>query len=354
MVRKRDDQAFCILPSKDLQADIDFYTRQLALHLHTVYPTSEPQCAELTGFGLSLLLDVNHRGDPGALVFKTEEGSRAPLRSPTGTEIRWEASRLMPTQTFDNHRIEICTLRNSPWAPGRAGTHTRELIPSRLGGGIVASHIRIPNGGPVADRVHYHTTGFQLVFCVQGWIKLIYEDQGQPVVLMPGDCVNQPPHIRHCVLDTSNGLEVIELSTPAEHVTAIDNEMVLPNDRVDSHRLYHGQRFCHYQHAKARWQAHRLPGFAASDAGVSVASGNTAGVNLLRAAGTTGNYRASHTAQVLFSFVLTGSVRINKQLMVAGDAFTLPPHDDYAIGDISSDASLLEVSLPGVFDTAVT
>ena len=33
----------------------------------------------------------------------------------------------------------------------------RDLIPDRLGGSaIVASHIRIPEGGPVGDSVHYH------------------------------------------------------------------------------------------------------------------------------------------------------------------------------------------------------
>ena len=29
--------------------------------------------------------------------------------------------------------------------------HYRDLIPSRLGGSIIASHIRIPDGGPVPD-----------------------------------------------------------------------------------------------------------------------------------------------------------------------------------------------------------
>lgn len=354
MVRKSEDQAFTVLPSVDLQADITFYTRKLGMQLNAVYPSGEPQCAEITGNGVSLLLDRQHRSDPGLLVFKTEDSPREPMQSPSGTSLRWEKSQVLPVQTFANHRLEICTLRNSPWVQGRAGTHTRDLIPSRLGGGINVSHIRIPNGGPVADRVHYHTTGFQLVFCVQGWIELVYEDQGQPITLKPGDCVTQPPHIRHRVLETSNGLEVIEIGTPAEHVTAIDNEMQLPNERVDSHRLFHGQRFCHYQHARARWQAHRLPGFAASDTGVAVASANMASASLLRAtASNAQGYRTSHTADVLFSFVVAGSVRVDKQLMVAGDAFTLPPHDEHTIGDISSDASILELSLPGAFETKV-
>ena len=41
----------------------------------------------------------------------------------------------------------------------------RDLIPSRLDGSIIASHIRIPDGGPVPELVHYHTVGFQLIYC---------------------------------------------------------------------------------------------------------------------------------------------------------------------------------------------
>ena len=54
----------------------------------------------------------------------------------------------------------------------------RDLIPDRLGGSaIVASHIRIQEGGPVGDSVHYHEVGFQLIFCYKGWVEVVYEDQ---------------------------------------------------------------------------------------------------------------------------------------------------------------------------------
>ena len=66
----------------------------------------------------------------------------------------------------------------APWVIGRAGMHYRDLIPSRLGGSIIASHIRIPGGGPVPDMVHFHSVGFQLIYCYKGWVDLVYEDQG--------------------------------------------------------------------------------------------------------------------------------------------------------------------------------
>ena len=47
--------------------------------------------------------------------------------------------------------------------PGRAGMGYRDLIPGRLGGHSIASHITIAEGGPVADWVHYHRIAFQLI-----------------------------------------------------------------------------------------------------------------------------------------------------------------------------------------------
>ena len=113
----------------------------------------------------------------------------------------------------------------APWVIGRAGMEYRDLIPSRLGGSIIASHIRIPDGGPVPDMVHFHSVGFQLIYCYKGWVDLVYEDQGPPFRLHAGNCVIQPPEIRHRVLFASENIEVIEIGVPAEHVTTIDHAL---------------------------------------------------------------------------------------------------------------------------------
>ena len=51
----------------------------------------------------------------------------------------------------------------------------------------------------------------------RGWVRLVYEDQGEPFVLKAGDLVLQPPEIRHRVLESSTGLEVVEIASPAVH-----------------------------------------------------------------------------------------------------------------------------------------
>lgn len=346
-------KACCVLPTTELQADVMFFTRDIGFQLTSLYPASKPVQAELTGFGLTIRLDSLHKAkDAGCIVIKTpDEGSSGTVRSPGGALVIRESERQQSHQTIEEHSAEICTLRTSPWVAGKAGTQTRELIPSRLGGGIVATHIRIPNGGPVADHVHYHTANFQLIFCVRGWIRLVYEDQGDSITLMAGDCVTQPPHIRHRVLETSNGLEVLEIGLPAEHITAIDNDIELPTARVDSHRLFDGQRFCHFRHNDVKWQRHRLPGFAYCDTDVASATANLAGARLLKATHSPSPYLTRHTASIMFSYVLSGSVRVDRQLLVAGDAFTLPPNQDHQFGDLSDDVKILEVSVPGVFET---
>src|SRR5262249_10794748 len=101
---------------------------------------------------------------------------------------------------------------NDTWYVGRADMRYRELIPGRLGGRFIASHIRILDGGETPDYVHYQKALFQMIYCKVGWALVVYEDQGPPFALEAGDCVLQPPEIRHRVLESSAGLEVIEVA----------------------------------------------------------------------------------------------------------------------------------------------
>lgn len=129
------------------------------------------------------------------------------------------------------------------WHLGRAGMMYRDLIPHRVGGKVVASQIRLADGGPVDDQVHYHKIDFQMIYCLKGRIRVVYEDQGPPFWLETGDCVVQPPEIRHQVLECTAGAEVLEITSPAEHETWIDHQMTLPNNTLNLEREFSGQRF---------------------------------------------------------------------------------------------------------------
>ena len=148
----------------------------------------------------------------------------------------------------DGERILLTSAKTAPhdegeWIRGRAGMEYRDLIPNRPGGKVIASHIRLTEGGEVPDYVHYHKIDFQVIYCLKGRIKVAYEDHGEPFWLERGDLVLQPPEIRHRVLECTGGAEVIEITSPAEHETWVEHEMDLPNGRVDPTRTFGGKRF---------------------------------------------------------------------------------------------------------------
>lgn len=239
--------------------------------------------------------------------------------------------------------------------------HYRDLIPGRLGGAIIASHIRIPDAGPVPDKVHYHTVGFQLIFCINGWVRLVYEDQGPPFILSAGDCVIQPPQIRHRVLEASDNLQVIEIGVPAEHMTTIDHDMPLPTPHLRPDREWAGQRFVHSLAKDATWTPWRLPGFEVRDTGIGAGTKGLATVRVARpveGGDKDAGVVASHTSDILFTFVLTGSCTLygenqGAHALTEGDAYVIPPDLKTSLTDCSDDLTLLEVSLPADFQTAI-
>jgi quercetin dioxygenase-like cupin family protein len=168
------------------------------------------------------------------------------------------------------------------WITGRTGMMYRDLIPDRLGGELIASHIRLTEGGPVPDYVHYHKIDFQLIYCLRGRIKVVYEDQGPPFWLEPGDCVLQPPEIRHRVLECEAGSEVLELTSPAKHETWVEHEMTLPNSTVVPGRQYSGQRFVRNAAKDAQWYRSESDGIEERDLGIYKATNGLIDVRIRR------------------------------------------------------------------------
>jgi quercetin dioxygenase-like cupin family protein len=206
--------------------------------------------------------------------------------------------------------------------------------------------------------VHYHTVGFQLIFCYSGWVRLVYEDQGPPFVLGAGDCVIQPPEIRHRVLESSANLQVIEVGVPAAHLTTLDHEMSLPTSTINPDRIFGGQRFCHSLASDARWTPSRIPGFAARDTGIGAATGGVASVQVARPIANAAAVATRHTSDILFTFVLSGRLSLDaadhgEHALEEGDAYVIPPGLATTLRDPSPDLTLLEVSLPASFETAV-
>jgi quercetin dioxygenase-like cupin family protein/catechol 2,3-dioxygenase-like lactoylglutathione lyase family enzyme len=353
------------LPTADLTGDLAYFTDTLGFRLDTIFPADDPSVATFSGHGLRIRLERGAAGGPGVLRVLCKNvhafaGGERTLTAPGGTRILIVDAdpplEIPPTA----HAFVVRRLADhAPWIIGRAGMRYRDLIPGRLGGSIIASHIRIPEAGPVPDMVHYHTVGFQLIFCYTGWVRLVYEDQGPPFVLNAGDCVIQPPRIRHRVLESSDNLQVIEVGVPAEHVTTVDHVMELPTPVLKPDRDFSGQKFCRSQAAHARWRPWRLRGFDAWDTGISEATAGVASVHVIRAAGLSDGLASRHTSDIQFTFVLAGSLTLRAEgqdprALVAGDAYVIPPALDATLTDCSADLRLLEVSLPAVPSSALT
>ncbi|MGD9904260.1 MAG: cupin [Vicinamibacterales bacterium] len=356
-----------LVPSNDLTADLAFYAGTLGFRLDTIVPADDPAVATLSGHGIRLRLERGSAAPAPALRLSCRDvagvaGGRRSLTAPNGGRVVLveaddgddDAPVVRPPTA---HAFVVRRLTdNAPWIIGRAGMAYRDLVPGRLGGSIIASHIRIPDAGPVPDMVHYHAVGFQLIYCYSGWVRLVYEDQGPPFVLAAGDCVTQPPRIRHRVLEASDQLQVIEIGVPAEHVTTVDHEMALPTRRIDRARRFGGQTFCHSLAAEATWRPWRLAGFEARDTGVGEATGGVAAVHVARPTGSPLGPVTSHTSDILFAFVLSGAVTLHGEHQGAhplteGDAFVIPPALKTSLTGASPDLRLLEVSLPASFDT---
>ena len=72
--------------------------------------------------------------------------------------------------------------------------------------------------------LHRHECDFQMFYVLKGWIKFVYEGQGEHT-FHAGDCVLQPPNIVHNELDCSDDLEILEIYSPAVHPTVVVERM---------------------------------------------------------------------------------------------------------------------------------
>jgi hypothetical protein len=179
-------------------------------------------------------------------------------------------------------------------------------------------------------------------------VRVVYEDQGPPFVMQAGDCVLQPPRIRHRVLEASPGLEVVELGCPALHETLADHDMALPTVRFDPERRFEGQRFLRHVAAQAPWVPHGATGFERRETGMTAATDGLADVRVLRPAAARA-LRETAPEELMFGFVLAGSAVLEHagaHPLAPCDAFVIPPRAAWGLSEASQDLELLQAVLP--------
>jgi len=154
------------------------------------------------------------------------------------------------------------------------------------------------------------------------------------------------------VLESSDGLEVIEIGNPAEHETLVDHELELPTTTVNRDRQYDGQAFVFHQLSKASWDAGPGECLKTRDTGIARATGNLAGAVVLRSTRKGETRVQSHEAEFFFDFVLSGSATLQVPVqrncsLNPGDTYVIPADTEFVLSNMSADLELLQVTLPG-------
>lgn len=345
-----------VIPCSQFDATFAALTGQLGFRVEMISPADAPTTAVVSGFGVTLRLESTPQRKIEKPVLRLMADQSLSSITVPDICIEWgrrDAAIQMPTA-----KQEFIITRNATdetWITGRAGMQYRDLIPGRFGGRFIASHIRISGGGPVPDYVHFHDIRFQMIFCKAGWVRVVYEDQGEPFVMHAGDCVLQPPQIRHRVLEASAGLEVIELGCPAIHDTHADHDLLLPAPQVRAMREFGGQRFVRHIAAESRWMpwtwmGQDTAGFEAQDSGINAATHALAAARVVRAGRAASTLRASHDGELLFLFLLKGALHLRIEslgdhTLHADDSATIPPGVNVSL-HAETGAEFLEVSLP--------
>jgi quercetin dioxygenase-like cupin family protein len=160
------------------------------------------------------------------------------------------------------------------------------------------------------------------------------------------------------VLHAEDGIEVIEIGVPAEHITEIDHKMELPTPHQRPEREWEGQRFVHSLASEGVFKPFRIPGFEARDTTINENTKGVASVMVARPSGKVEPVWTRHDGDILFNFVISGTMVLEGEgkepyRLEKGDAFAIPPSMATRYSDPSDDLQLLEVTLPGPFNTEV-
>jgi mannose-6-phosphate isomerase-like protein (cupin superfamily) len=114
-------------------------------------------------------------------------------------------------------KLAHATPVTAPSVPGRRSFFTyRDLgVNAASSGRMRAQIMSSTEGMSKPTGWHYHVCDGQFVYALQGWVDLEFED-GQAIRLQAGESLYIPGGLRHNEIATSETLEILEVSVPAD------------------------------------------------------------------------------------------------------------------------------------------
>jgi quercetin dioxygenase-like cupin family protein len=337
-----------VLECVDLDAEVACFTGQLGFRVHLVTPADDPRSLVVERGATRVQIRRAKTDRPIELAIEVDVAADAVV-TPGGTTVRWAVNDGSIVIPDNDPSLVVVGAVDGGFGIGRAGMEYRDLLPDRWGGRFIASHIRIQDGGDVADWVHFHRIRFQMIFVAAGWVDVVYEDQGEPFRMQAGDCVLQPPEIRHRVLRSSPGLEVVEIGCPAEHDTLADHSLELPTDELRPNRDFGGQRFVRHVAADASVADWVDPAMRARDTGIGHATDGMAGAVVVSAGGVS-TAPLTHDGEFVMVVGLAGeaTLAVGDQTIEVPEraSVAIPAGTTWSWSAMSSDHEALVVSLP--------
>jgi quercetin dioxygenase-like cupin family protein len=123
------------------------------------------------------------------------------------------------TKPTQKPAMQLChaTKETAPFVPGRREFFKyRDLgVTDATSGKMRAQVMSAIRGMTEPTGWHYHVCDGQFVYALKGWVELEFET-GERLHLAAGESLFIPGGMRHNEISTSDDLEILEVSVPAE------------------------------------------------------------------------------------------------------------------------------------------
>jgi quercetin dioxygenase-like cupin family protein len=121
----------------------------------------------------------------------------------------------MATRT--DMKLAHASVETAEQVPGRRSFFTyRDLgVGQASGGALRAQTMTAVTGMTEPTGWHYHECEGQFIYALRGWVDLEFET-GETVRVKKGESLFIPGGMRHNEIATSDDLEILELSVPAD------------------------------------------------------------------------------------------------------------------------------------------